>query len=511
MTGEAQQAKRPDLTKGLPAGDVVEGGILVGLVGEEEVMLARVDGALFAIGAKCTHYQAPLVEGLIVGRTVRCPWHHARFCLRTGEAIGAPAIDPVSCWVVDEREGKAFVQARAARSGPASGVRAGTGPRRVVIVGGGAAGFATAELLRRRGFDGAVTLVSAEREPPYDRPNCSKDYLSGEAPAEWLPLRERAWYQDNDIDLRLNSEVVALDLDARTAALKSSERLPYDALVLAMGSEPQRPPIPGFDQAGVYLLRTVNDADAIAKASQHARRVVVVGASFIGLEAAAALRHRGLDVHVVGRETIPLEKVMGQELGRWIQSLHEQHGVVFHLGCQATGYADGQLTLDTGEALAADFIVAGTGVKPRTMLAEAAGLKTDNGVLVDQFLRANAADVYAVGDIARFPDFHSAQSIRVEHWVHAERQGQHAARMILGDDDAYRDAPFFWSAHYGTSIRYVGHAEGFDPPMIEGALDLKDAEVRYRKDDCTLAIATVGRDIEALKVELGFEAKPRHG
>ena len=506
MTADSEKATLPDLTRGVPAADVAEGGSLLGRVGEDEVMVARVDGALFAIGARCTHYQGPLADGLIVGQTVRCPWHHARFCLRTGEAIGAPAIDPVSLWDVDERDGKIFVQAPAEQPRPAPRTRVSKGPRRVVIAGGGAAGFAAAEMLRRRGFDGAVTLLSADSEGPYDRPNCSKDYLSGEAPAEWMPLRDPAWYEASDIELRLNTEVTSLDLRARTAELKGSESVPYDALILAMGAEPQRLPIPGFDQPNVYLLRTTKDADAIAKAGEHARRVVVVGASFIGLEVAASLRHRGLEVHVVAPEATPLEKVMGQELGRWIRSLHEQNGVVFHLGRKPTGYVGGQLTLDTGEALDADFVVAGTGVRPRTALAEKAGLKTDNGVLVDRQLRTEAADVYAVGDIARFPDFHSDQPIRVEHWVHAERQGQHAARAILGDDRAYCDAPFFWSAHYGTSIRYVGHAEGFDPPSIEGSLDRNDAEIRYRKDGRTLAVATVGRDIEALKAELGFES-----
>jgi len=506
MTVDSEKATLPDLTRGVPAADVAEGRTLLGSVGEDEVMVARVDGAIFAIGARCTHYQGPLADGLIVGQTVRCPWHHARFCLRTGEAIGAPAIDPVSLWIVEERDGRIFVQAQAERPKPASRTHIATGPRRVLIAGGGAAGFAAAEMLRRHGFDGGVTIASTESEAPYDRPNCSKDYLSGEAPAEWMPLRDPAWYALNDVDLRLNTEVTALDLGARTAELKSGESLPYDALVLATGSEPQRLPIPGFDGPNVHVLRTTKDADAIAKAGERGRRVVVVGASFIGLEVAASLRHRGLEVAIVAPEETPLEKVMGQELGRWIRSLHEQQGVVFHLGRKPTGYAGGQLTLDNGETLDADFVVAGTGVRPRTALAQTAGLTTGNGILVDRRLRTEAADVYAVGDIARFPDFRSGQSIRVEHWVHAERQGQHAARAILGDDRAYCDAPFFWSAHYGTSIRYVGHAEGFDPPLIEGSLEQNDAEIRYRKDGRTLAVATVGRDIEALKAELGFES-----
>ena len=480
--------------------------MLVGRAGEDEVLVARVDGALFAIGARCSHYQGPLGEGLLVGHTVRCPWHHARFCLRTGEAVGAPAIDPVRCWSAIEHDGKVFVQAEAESAKPASKPPASQGPRRIVIAGGGAGGFATAEMLRRQGFDGGVTLVSAEPEAPYDRPNCSKDYLAGEAPAEWMPLREKAWYRANDIDLRLGAAINALDLGDRNVALASGETFGYDALVLALGAEPARPPIPGLDQPDVHVLRTLRDADAIALAAGRARRVAVVGASFIGLEVAASLRHRGLEVHVLAPEPTPLAKVLGTAVGEWIRALHERNGVVFHLGRQVRGYLGGRLGLDNGETLEVDFVVAGTGVRPRVELARQAGLNVEDGVVVDRWLRTDAAGVFAVGDIARYPDAHSRELIRVEHWVHAERQGQHVARAIMGDDRAYADAPFFWSAHYAATIRYVGHAQAFDPPRIEGSLENDDAAIRYQRQGRTLALATIGRDLEALRAGRDFEA-----
>jgi NADPH-dependent 2,4-dienoyl-CoA reductase/sulfur reductase-like enzyme/nitrite reductase/ring-hydroxylating ferredoxin subunit len=508
MTQAAEEPGGPDLAKGVAAGDLADGAMLVGHVGDEDVLVARVEGQLFAIGAKCSHYQGPLGEGLLVGQTVRCPWHHARFCLRTGEALGAPAIDPVATWIVEERGGKIFVRKKAEGPRKVSGVRTVKTPRRVVIAGGGAAGFAAAEMLRRHGFDGGITLVSADADAPYDRPNCSKDYLAGEAQPEWMPLREDGWYQTNDIDLKLKSEITALDLSGRTATLKDGAALAYDALILALGAAPQRPPIPGFDRPNVFLLRTLKDADAIIKAAAKARRVVVVGASFIGLEVAAALKHRGLEAHVVAPEEIPLAKVMGDAVGRWIRALHEKNGVIFHLGRKVQGFAEGRVTLEGGETLEADFVVAGTGVKPRTKLALEAGLAVDDGVIVDPWLRTQAKNVYAVGDIARFPAFHSGQAIRVEHWVHAQRQGQHAAMAILGDDRPYREAPFFWSAHFGTSIRYVGHAHDFDPPPVDGSLAKQDAAIRYRRDGRTLAVATIGRDIEALRAELDFERQP---
>jgi len=499
----------PDLSQGVPAKDVAEGHLLAGHVGGEAVVVARVDGDVFAIGGSCTHYHGPLGEGLLVGHTVRCPWHHGHFCLRTGEALAGPPIDPVAVWKVEERDGKIFVSDAAEAKNPKPKA-AGKGPRRILIAGGGAGGFAAAEMLRRHGYDGALSLVSADADAPYDRPNCSKDFLAGEAPAEWMPLREDGWYKDHDIDLKLKTEITKLDLGAGSASLKAGAELKFEALVLALGAEPQRPPIPGFDHPKVFTLRSLKDAEAIAAAAKGAHRVAIVGASFIGLEVAASLKHLGLDVHVVAPEAIPLARVLGDEVGQWIRGLHEKKGVVFHLGRKVQGFQDGKLGLDNGETIEADFIVAGTGVKPRTALAEAAGLKVDNGVVVDRWLRASADNVYAVGDLARFPDADTGKLIRVEHWVHAERQGQHVARLLLGDDAPFNDTPFFWSAHEGTTISYVGHADEFDKPRIDGSLEKEDAVICFAKDGRDLAMATVGRDLAALKAGRTFEkqAKP---
>ena len=506
MSADEEGPVGPDLAAGVPAGDVAEGAMLAGHVGDDAVLVARVGGELFAIGAHCSHYHGPLAEGLIVGHQVRCPWHHARICLRTGEALAAPAIDPVGRWDVAETGGRIVVRAAASAPAPAK-ASGGKGPRRVVIAGGGAAGFAAAEMLRRDGFDGQVTMLSADRDAPYDRPNCSKDYLAGEAPAEWMPLRPDGWYADNGIDLRLSAEITALDPGARSVALKGGEARPYDALVLALGAEPVRLPIPGLDAPNAYVLRSLADADAILAAAKDARRVAIVGASFIGLEVAAALRHHGLEVHVAAPEAVPLGRILGDEMGGWVRGLHEAAGVVFHLGCKVEGWEGGRLKLDSG-TIEADFLVVGAGVKPRTALAEAAGLKVDHGVVVDARLRASAPDIYAVGDLARYPDAAGGQLIRVEHWVHAERQGQHAARAILGEDTPYTDPPFFWSVHEGTTINYVGHAEAFDPPRVEGSLKDQDALVRYVHGGRTLAVATVGRDLQSLKAGVALESAP---
>ena len=233
--------------------------MLGGHVGDEPVLIARLDGKLHAIGSSCTHYHGPLAEGLIVDGAVRCPWHHACFSLKTGEAVGAPAFDPVACWAVEERDGKVFVKDKTAPTQPTQ--TPGGASKRVVIVGGGAAGFAAAEMLRRKGFDGGVTLVSADPDAPYDRPNCSKDYLAGSAPAEWMPLRDAAFYQDQKIDLKTGIEVERFDPKAKLVYLKDGTSQPYDILILATGAEPQRPDIPGLNGPQVHLLRTLKDAE----------------------------------------------------------------------------------------------------------------------------------------------------------------------------------------------------------------------------------------------------------
>ncbi|WP_413990536.1 FAD-dependent oxidoreductase [Labrys okinawensis] len=493
----------PDFTRGVLASDIKEGAMLLGHVGDKPVLLARSDGALHAIGAECSHYHGPLAEGLLAEGKVHCPWHHACFDLRTGKALAAPAIDAVACWLVEEKSGKAFVRREKEAAASAEHPRPQT--RRVVIVGGGAAGFATAELLRREGFEGEITLLSADADPPYDRPNCSKDYLAGQAPKDWMPLRDEAFYKDARIDLRLKTEVAGFDPKSRKVVLADGATLTYEILVLATGAEPQRPRIEGLEGANVHTLRSLRDAEAIIAAAGKAKRVAIVGASFIGLEVAASLKQRGLDVHVVAPETVPLEKVMGEEIGAWVQKVHEKKGVVFHLGRKVTGFSDGTLRLDKGKLPDIDFVVLGVGVKPRTELAEAAGLNVDNGVVTDDHLRTSADGVYAAGDIARYPDPVSGKPIRVEHWVHAERQGQYLARLIMGEDGPFHDPPYFWSSHYDKMISYTGHAKGSDPHKVAGSVKKEDAAVRFHSDGHLTAIATIGRDLDNLKAEQKLE------
>lgn len=498
----------PDLSLGVAVSDIPASGLLKGRVGDDGVLLARVDGAYFAVGSSCTHYGGPLAEGVLDGDTVRCPWHHACFSLRTGEAIRAPAFDPLVSWNVEQRDDKIFVtgkaKAAAARK-PISGKVPSQAPSRIVIVGGGAAGFAAAERLRRDGYQGSLVMLSDDADPPVDRPNLSKDYLAGAAQEEWVPLRAQGWYRDNAIELRLNTKASKIDPRAREVELADGTRIPYERLLLATGAEPIRLDVPGGNLPHVHVLRTLKDCRAIIAAAERARRVVVIGASFIGLETAAALRTRNLDVHVVAPEKRPLEKVFGAELGDFVRSLHEEKGVVFHLENTATAIERNKVSLKNGQTIDADLVVMGVGVRPRTQLAELAGLKLDRGVLVNEYLETSAAGIFAVGDIARWPDRHSGERLRVEHWVVAERQGQAAARAMLGSRDRYDGVPFFWSQHYDVPINYVGHASDWDTLDIEGDVHARDCVVRYRKAGKLRAVASIYRDTDSLLAEIAME------
>lgn len=499
---------KPDLITGVPESDLPDGGVLVGQVGEEPVLLARRGAEVFAIGATCTHYGGPLGEGLVVGDTVRCPWHHACFSLRTGEALAPPALNATSCWRIERRNGRIIVREKTSDAGwhvaqqsePTS-----SRPGSVIIVGGGAAGNAAAETLRREGFSGPVTMLTADSSRPYDRPNLSKDYLAGTAQADWIPLRAPEFYSDLDIDLRTGTPVTAIDAVTKIVSLADGGSIPYGTLLLATGAEPVRLQVPGETSPHVHVLRSLSDSNALIASAKTARRCVVVGASFIGLEVAASLRGRGLEVHVVAPEARPMERIMGAAIGDTVRAIHESHGVVFHLGATVDAIGNDSVTLSTGKQINADIVVVGIGVRPELTLATRAGLAIDRGVTVDQYLQTSVSGIYAAGDIARWPDARSGQQIRVEHWVVAQRQGQVAAQNILGRKQAFDAIPFFWSQHYDMVISYVGHAERWDRLDVDGDLAGHDATVTFWHQGRKLAVATIGRDLDSLRAELAFE------
>jgi NADPH-dependent 2,4-dienoyl-CoA reductase/sulfur reductase-like enzyme/nitrite reductase/ring-hydroxylating ferredoxin subunit len=504
MGGEQAANGGPDLGSGVALAELPEGEPFAGQFAGEPVILVRRGSEVRAIGAVCTHYGGPLAEGLVVGDTVRCPWHHARFSLRTGEAVGAPALNPVLRYGIEVRDGTVYLLDKEESPPLATFGRRVEGPESIVIIGGGAAGSAAAEMLRREGFERPVTVIDPDAEAPYDRPNLSKDYLAGDAPEEWLPLRPPGFYAEHGID-RVTVSAQSIDLRARRVRLADGRDLPFGALLLATGAVPVRLPTPGADLPHVKVLRSLADCRAIIASIEEARRAVVVGASFIGMEVAASLRSRGLDVIVVAPESVPFERTLGAEVGGLLRQTHERHGVEFRLGRTLARIHAREVVLDDQSTVPADLVVMGVGVKPDTRLAEAAGLRVDNGVLVDERLETSSPGVFAAGDIARYPDPATGERIRVEHWVAAQRQGQSAARNLLGHDRRFVDPPFFWTRQWEFGLNYVGYAARWDEVRIDGDLGAGDATVEYIRGGATRAVATVGRDLESLEKEATME------
>ncbi len=498
------ESNRPDLAAGVPQGALASGQMLEGTYAGERVLLARVQDGFYAVGGVCTHYGGPLCEGLLSGKTVLCPWHHARFDLESGCATAPPALSGLQRYqvIVESDRVRILGPAPAPRSSP----RQARGPDSVVIVGAGAAGAIAAETLREEGFQGRVTLLEGEPNGPVDRPNLSKDYLAGNAPEEWIPLRSGEFYRERGIELRVETRVERIDPKARRIALAGAEELHWDALLLATGASPVQLSIPGANLAHVRTLRSLRDSRAIIDAAGRARRAVVVGASFIGLEVAASLRARKLDVHVVAPEAIPMERVLGPDLGRFIRELHEENGVRFHLGSTLQTIDRDHVTLSDGTRIDAELVVVGIGVRPSTELAEAAGIACDRGVLVDEMLRTSAPGVWAAGDLARWPDPSSGEKVRIEHWVLAQRLGQAAARNILGAEEGFRSVPFFWSRHYDVSIQYVGSAVGWQEADSVGDPRHGQGTVLFKRGGRILAVASVGDPRVSLEAEIALES-----
>jgi len=497
----------PDFVAGIALSKLVDGTMLLGHARGEPVLLTRRGSEVFATGAFCAHYGAPLADGLLVGDTVRCPWHHACFSLRTGEALRAPALDPIPCWRVEQLEGTVYVRDKLApaepkRLPPSAGI-----PRRVVILGAGAAGNAAAEMLRREGYSGNITMLSAHSARPCDLPNLSKGFLAGTAPAESNPLRPSAFYPEHEINLKLDSPIATLDTQGRHVQLVDGSRHAYDTLLVATGAEAVRLDVPGATLRHVHYLHTLADGRALVAKALTSRRAVVIGASFIGLEVAASLRARGIEVHVVAPETVPMERILGTDVGNFIRDLHQRHGVIFHLGTTAISIDRKSVRLKNGEALQADLVLVGIGVRPRIAFAEQAGLAVDRGITVNEYLETSIPGIFAAGDIARWPDRLTGEHIRVEHWVVAERQGQTAARNILGGRERFDAVPFFWTEQYEFNLAYVGHAEHWDEVRTDGRLEAGagGCTITYCRGGKKLAVAVAYRDLEGLRAEVEFE------
>jgi apoptosis-inducing factor 3 len=475
--------------------------------GDTRILLARVGGEFHAVGATCPHYGAPLAEGALCGTRVVCPWHHACFDVTTGALTEPPALDSLPRYEVRVEDGRVLARVpdeAEDRVPPRMSRRDSSDARLFVILGAGAAGYAAAQTLREDGFRGRIALVTREDRAPYDRPNLSKDYLQGQAEPEWMPLRAEEFYREHDIGLLCGHEVTRVNADAKTVTFSSGDTLAYDALLVATGGAARRLNIPGSDLKNVCLLRGFSDADSVIETAGRSKRVVVVGSSFIGMEAAASLRARGLDVTVVAPSREPFEATLGPEVGALFRRVHEEQGVKFKLGAvvyrfEGTSSVEA-VTLEGGERIEADMVLVGVGVHPATGFLEGVTLNEDGSVVVDAHMRA-ADSLYAAGDIANFPDPRTGERVRIEHWRTAQQQGRVAAHNMAGRRTAFDGVPFFWTRQFGTGLLYVGHASRWDEIIYSGDVAAQDFIAFYVKDGRVLAAAGVNRDRDMAALE----------
>jgi 3-phenylpropionate/trans-cinnamate dioxygenase ferredoxin reductase subunit len=359
-----------------------------------------------------------------------------------------------------------------------------------VIVGAGLAGAKAAAALREEGFEGRVVLVGDEAQPPYERPPLSKDYLRGETEREKLFVHPQSFYREQEIELRPDDGAVRIDPADGAVELKSGERLRFDRLLLATGAEPRRLKVPGADLEGVHYLRSVEDSDAIRARLAGGGKVVVIGAGWIGSEAAASARQEGLEVVVIDPGAVPLERVLGPEVGAIYRDVHSDHGVQLMLGTGVEAFEGAssveRVRTSDGESVDCDFVIAGIGVEPRTELALSGGLEVDNGIVVDGNLQSSVPGIFAAGDVARHqhPTF---GPLRVEHWANALNQGPAAARNLLGLDRPYDRVPYFFSDQYEVGMEYAGYATSWDRVVFRGDPATREFIAFWLKDERLVA------------------------
>jgi NADPH-dependent 2,4-dienoyl-CoA reductase/sulfur reductase-like enzyme/nitrite reductase/ring-hydroxylating ferredoxin subunit len=470
-------------------------------VGGLKILLTRLDGAFHAIGGECSHYGGPLAEGVLSGLHVTCPWHQARFHVKTGELTDPPALDSMARFETRVEGDKVIVvlPEKATGSIPPAMVKRNNlaDSRLFVILGGGAAGNAAAQKLRQLAYQGRILLISEETRLPYDRPSLSKGYLSGGMEAESLPLRAETFYREADIELHLGKRVPQVNPSNKTIIFKYGESLRYDKLLLATGGKPRNLDVPGADLTNVFTLRSADDCDRIIKATAQASCAVVVGTSFIGMETAAALKKRGLPVTVVGRGSVPFQRTLGPEIGSMLREIQEENGVSFKLGREVTrleGKAGVKaVILDNGERLPADLVVVGIGVRPATDYLHEVPLNPDGSITIDKYL-AVADGLYAAGDIARFPDWRTGELIRIEHWQLAELHGFTAALNMTGQQVEFRGVPFFWTEQFEPYLFHVGYVTDWEEIIWHGKVQNRKFVAFYVKNDRVLAAAGCEHD-----------------
>ncbi len=473
-----------DLKEGVPAHVTVEG---------QEVLLLSTAGDIYAVSHACTHYGGPLSDGTVDGCIVTCPYHHAQFDVSTGELKTTPALDDLTKYDVKIEKGTVYIRDSGRSQFPEL---QGVDERRFVIIGGGAAGSAAAEMLRREGFAGHIVMISADTHLPYDRPNLSKAYMAGEAEPDWIPLRDEEFYENRNIEPMLNQTVESIDPKTHSVNLASGMTIEYNKLLIATGGVPRKLNGTGVSSQHVYYLRTFDDAQRISDLASKSKRVLILGASFIGMEVAASLAHRNVEVELAAPEKVPMSIVFGERIGKLFQSTHEKNGVIFHMGTTAErieGENPVRVHLSDGTDLEVDFVVAGLGVVPATSFLDSVGLVEHKAVPVNGKLQTADPDIYAAGDVALYPELRTGEPQRIEHWTAAQSQGRHAARNMLGADEQYTDVPFFWTRQFGASYKYIGHASEWDDIVYDGEVENGEFVAGFFKDGTLRAVFAKGR------------------
>ncbi|KQU25510.1 pyridine nucleotide-disulfide oxidoreductase [Methylobacterium sp. Leaf94] len=467
------------------------GGMTEGAAGDEKVLFVRDASGVRAFQAKCPHLGAPLAKGEICGGRLYCPWHKAAFALADGSLEEPPALESLTRYPV-RIEGSDAVATLTPEPAPMQ--TAHTPVARVLIVGAGAAAVACVKTLRREGYDGHITLVGREAHPPYDRTKLSKQFLAKPTPPEKV-LIEPDFAQANRVE-RVTGDVTRVDPARRAVTLADGRTLEADAILVATGSRAVMPDFPGKDLGGVFTLRSLDDAVRVSEAAGEAKSVVVVGAGFIGLEAAAFLTKRGLSVTVLAREDIPFAKRFGEAVGATLKQYHAGNGVTFETGSVAritgTDRVEAVETED-GRRLPADIVLVGAGARPETGLIGGVTPDEDGGLAVGGDLKL-AEGVWIAGDIAAFPETASGETARIEHWRLAQQHGTHVAHAILGRGGAFAGVPFFWSNQGDKRLDYGGYAKGFDRIVLQGDPAALDFIAYYVKGDRVTAACSIGRN-----------------
>ncbi|MHC5775915.1 FAD-dependent oxidoreductase [Nostoc sp.] len=477
-------------------------------VGETEILLSRIDGKFYAVGAYCSHYKAPLAEGVLNGHHVVCPWHNAYFDVTTGDQLEPPGLDSLDSYQVRIEGENVIVSVPEETTGLRSPTMAQFNPnidgRTFVILGAGAAGVHAAETLRVAGYQGRIVMITQEDKLPYDRTKLSKDYFIGKTSSEEMPLRSPDFFKEHAIEVLLNHQVEQVQTTNKAIAFTNGDSLTYDALLVATGGKPRQLDIPGADLQNILTLRSFDDADRILATIKQKGQAVVIGSSFIGMETASGLSQQGLQVTVISPDSVPFKKTLGEEIGKIFQQVHEENGVSFKLGRKAVQFEGSDkveaVILDNGDRLQADIVIIGVGVQPATDFLKGIELHPkDRSIVVDEYLCAGDS-IYAAGDIARYPDWRTNESIRVEHWRVAAQHGRIAAYNMAGKAVKFRGLPLFWTMQFKFPLRYIGHAQSWDEIIVDGDLQKQEFIAFYIKKNQVLAVATSHRDTETAAI-----------